>query len=250
MRRSLVSRKIRPIVKNAVSDLKVAYPIPIDSSHSIRSAFHNEYWPADYFIDRRGRIRYHHFGEGEYEKSERVIQELLREGGAAGLNADLVRINAAGAGASPSDDVRSPEIDVGYARAENFASPERIVRSSRKPTGEVCVESVGTRRIVERRRRERHTRIGTRKNCVQISQPRPPYGSGAGKTWDACSFQGEVGWHGARCPSWIDSGADGPGKIQQPRMYQLIRQMGSIKDVTFEIEFLDPGVEVFSFTFG
>ena len=70
-------------VKNAVSDLKVAYPIPIDSSHSIWSAFRNEYWPADYFVDAKGRIRYHHFGEGEYAKSERVIQALLRENGAA-----------------------------------------------------------------------------------------------------------------------------------------------------------------------
>ena len=66
-------------VKNAVSDLKVAYPIPIDSNHSIWSAFRNEYWPADYFVDAKGRIRYHHFGEGEYEKSERVIQALLKE---------------------------------------------------------------------------------------------------------------------------------------------------------------------------
>jgi len=119
-------------VKNAVSDLKVAYPVPIDSSHSIWSAFHNEYWPADYFIDRRGRIRYHHFGEGEYEKSERVIQELLSENGEAGLKGSALRITAAGAEAPPSDDVRSPETYVGYARAENFASPERMARGSRK----------------------------------------------------------------------------------------------------------------------
>jgi hypothetical protein len=119
-------------VKNAVSDLKIAYPIPIDSNHSIWSAFRNEYWPADYFIDRKGRIRYHHFGEGEYEKSERVIQELLRENGAASLNGSPVRITATGAEAPPSDDVQSPETYVGYARAENFASPERMARGSRK----------------------------------------------------------------------------------------------------------------------
>src|ERR1051325_3617136 len=132
MRRSLVSRKIRPIVKNAVSDLKVAYPIPIDSSHSIRSAFRNEYWPADYFIDRRGRIRYHHFGEGEYDKSERVIQELLRENGAAGLNSDPVRITAAGVETPPSEDVQSPETYVGYQRAKHFVSRERMAHDSRK----------------------------------------------------------------------------------------------------------------------
>jgi thiol-disulfide isomerase/thioredoxin len=92
-------------VKNAVSDLKVAYPIPIDSSHSIWSAFRNEYWPADYFVDAKGRIRYHHFGEGEYEKSERVIQALLKENGATGLDGSTVRITADGAEAPPSEDV-------------------------------------------------------------------------------------------------------------------------------------------------
>src|SRR5689334_9938172 len=76
-------------VKNAVSDLKIPYPVPIDSDLTIWSAFHNQYWPADYIIDRKGRIRYHHFGEGEYDKSERVIEELLREGGTPGLNDEL-----------------------------------------------------------------------------------------------------------------------------------------------------------------
>jgi len=95
-------------VKSAVSDLGVTFPVPIDSDHAIWSAFRNEYWPADYLIDGKGRIRYHHFGEGDYEKSERVIQELLRENGAAGLNGGTVRITAAGAEAPPCDDVRSP----------------------------------------------------------------------------------------------------------------------------------------------
>src|SRR5262245_26088771 len=119
-------------VKNAVSDLRVALPVAIDSNRSIWSAFRNQYWPADYFIDRRGRIRYHYFGEGEYEKSERVIQTLLRENGATGLDESAVRITADGAEAPPSEDVRSPETYVGYARAENFASPERMARDSRK----------------------------------------------------------------------------------------------------------------------
>ena len=119
-------------VKNAVFDLKIAYPIPIDSNHSIWSAFRNEYWPADYFVDAKGRIRYHHFGEGEYEKSERVIQALLKENGATGLDGSTVRITADGAEAPPNADVRSPETYVGYARTENFASPERITQDSRK----------------------------------------------------------------------------------------------------------------------
>ena len=113
-------------VKVAVSDLKIAYPIAIDSNRSIWQSFRNEYWPADYFIDAKGRIRYHHFGEGEYVPSERMIQALLREAGAVGLDESTVGIAADGAEVPPSEDVRSPETYVGYARAENFASPERI----------------------------------------------------------------------------------------------------------------------------
>jgi thiol-disulfide isomerase/thioredoxin len=116
-------------VKNAVADLKVPYPVSIDSDHSIWRAFRNEYWPANYIVDAKGRIRYHHFGEGEYEKSERVIQSLLKENGAAALDESTVRITADGAEAPAGEDVRSPETYVGYARAENFASPERMARS-------------------------------------------------------------------------------------------------------------------------
>ena len=81
-------------VKNAVLELKITYPVPVDSNHSIWEAFRNEYWPADYFIDAKGRIRYHHFGEGEYVKSERVIQSLLKENGATGLDETTVQITA------------------------------------------------------------------------------------------------------------------------------------------------------------
>jgi len=119
-------------VRDAVSDLNVTYAIPIDSNHSIWTNFRNEYWPADYIIDAKGRIRYHHFGEGEYAKSERVIRTLLRENGATGLDESIVRIKAEGAEAPPSNDLRSPETYAGYARAENFASPGRIARDSRR----------------------------------------------------------------------------------------------------------------------
>jgi thiol-disulfide isomerase/thioredoxin len=244
-------------VKNAVSDLKVAYPVPIDSNQSIWSAFHNEYWPADYLIDRKGRIRYHHFGEGEYEKSERVIQDLLREDGAAGPNGGFVHITAARAEAPPSEDVRSPETYVGYARAENFASPERMARDSRKTYSPPerpalnqwglggswkagaesgTLESVPGKVVFRFHSRDLHMVLGPAKNGKPVRFKVKLNGAAPGDD------------HGS------DSGADGAGEVRQPRMYQLIRQKGSINhiinDVTFEIEFLDPGVEVFSFTFG
>jgi thiol-disulfide isomerase/thioredoxin len=100
-------------VKTAVSELNISYPISIDSNHSIWSSFRNEYWPADYLVDGNGRIRYHHFGEGEYDRSERVIQKLLRENGATGIDEDLVRVAAEGPEAPPGIDVRSPETYAG-----------------------------------------------------------------------------------------------------------------------------------------
>jgi thiol-disulfide isomerase/thioredoxin len=245
--------KVPANVKNAVLGLKVAYPVPIDSNHSIWEAFRNEYWPADYFVDAKGRIRYHHFGEGEYVKSERVIQTLLRENGAAGLDESTVRITADGAEAPPGEDVRSPETYAGYAHAQNFASPERMARDSRKTyspparpalnqwglggswnvraeTG--TLESAPGKMVFRFHSRDLHMVVGPAKNGTPVRFRIKLNGAAPGDD------------HG------FDSGSDGAGEVRQPRMYQLVRQKGPIKDATFEIEFLDPGVEVFSFTFG
>ena len=187
-------------VKKAVSELNVAYPVPIDSNHSIWRAFRNEYWPADYFIDAKGRIRYRHFGEGEYEKSERVIQMLLKENGAAAIDESLVRITADGAEAPPSGDVRSPETYAGYARAENFASRADGARLSKdlQPAREPYIESVGARRIVEGRSRERRARLGAWKDRVPVPQPRPPYGPRPGQERNARPLQNKAEWRRAR----------------------------------------------------
>ena len=240
-------------VKNAVSGLKIAYPIPIDSNHSIRRAFRNEYWPADYWIDAKGRIRYHHFGEGEYVKSERVIQALLRENGATGLDGSTVRITAGGAEAPPSEDVRSAETYAGYARAENFASPERMSPDSRKAYNVPArpalnqwglggswkaadesdtLESAPGKIVFRFHARDLHMVLGPAKSGTPVRFKVKLNGAAPGDG------------HGS------DSGADGAGEVREPRMYQLVRQKGPIEDATFEIEFLDPGVEVFSFTFG
>ena len=240
-------------VRDAVSDLNVTYAIPIDSNHSIWTNFRNEYWPADYIIDAKGRIRYHHFGEGEYAKSERVIRTLLRENGATGLDESIVRIKAEGAEAPPSNDVRSPETYAGYARAENFASPGRIARDSRRiyspPASpelnqwglgglwnvgaeRATLESVSGKIMFRFHSRDLHMVLGPSKSGTPVRFKLKVNGAAPG--YD----------HGS------DSAADGTGEVRQPRMYQLVRQKGPINDVTFEIEFLDPGVEVFSFTFG
>jgi thiol-disulfide isomerase/thioredoxin len=240
-------------VKKAVSELRIAYPIPIDSDQSIWSAFRNEYWPATYFIDGKGRIRYHHFGEGEYERSERMIQALLKENGATGLDESLVQISPDGAEAPPSNTVRSPETYVGYARGENFASPERIARDSdrvysrparlalnqwgltgtwnvRAENGKL--QSAAGKIVFRFHSRDLHMVLGPGKNGTPVRFRVTLNGVAPG------------GDHGS------DSAPDGTGTVREPRMYQLIRQEGSITDSIFEIEFLDSGVEAFSFTFG
>ena len=240
-------------VKMAVVDLNLTYPVPIDSSYSIWTSFHNEYWPANYFVDGKGRIRDHHFGEGEYGQAERLIQALLKENGATGLDESLVHISADGPEAPPGDDVQSPETYAGYARAENFVSPEPITRDSRKTyslplrsalnqwglagswnfgTERATLESAPGKIVFRFHSRDLHMVLGPSRNGMPVRFNLKLNGASPGAN------------HGS------DSAADGTGEVQQPRMYQLIRQKVPIQDATIEIDFLDPGVEVFSFTFG
>jgi len=243
----------RANVENAVRELSVAYPVAIDSNHRIWDAFNNEYWPADYFIDGKGQIRYHHFGEGDYAESEHVIQKLLQANGATGLDESAVRISTGGVEAPPSGDVLSPETYVGYRQAQRFASPERVAQDSRKtyslPTTPSLNEwglggswNVGAEsgvlqsapgKIVFRfHSRDLHMVLGPMKNGKPIRFKVKLDGIPPG---DNCG---------------VDSTPDGNGEIREPRLYQLIRQKGRVEDRTFEIEFLDPGVQAFSFTFG
>ena len=240
-------------VKNAVSDLRVAFPVAIDSDRAIWSAFRNDYWPANYFIDRRGRIRHHHLGEGEYEKSERVIQELLRENGAAGPKGGPVRITAPGAEAPPSEDVQSPETYAGYKLGERFFSPERVARDSRRTYSPPLTPALNQWGLGG------SWNVGAERSALQAAPGKVVFrfhsrdlhmvlgpAKGGGPVRFKVSLDGAAPGddHG------VDCGPDGSGEVREPRLYQLIRQKGQIQDQTFEIEFLDPGVEVFSFTFG
>jgi thiol-disulfide isomerase/thioredoxin len=245
--------KDRANVEAAVRELHVAFPVAIDSDHAIWRAFGNEAWPADYFIDGKGRLRHHHLGEGDYDQSERIIQELLRENGATGLDAKMVQPSASGAEAPPSADVRSPETYVGYARAELFASREPVAKDSPRtyslPTApslnrwgfggawnigaESAVLQEGGGKIVFRfHSRDLHMVLAPAKDGTPVRFRLKLDGVAPGDD------------HG------VDSNTDGVGEVRQPRMYQLIRQKGPTGDRTFEIEFLDPGVQAFSFTFG
>src|SRR5258706_576371 len=120
-------------VRRAAKDMKVSYPIAIDSDHGIWRAFKNEYWPALYFVDAQGRIRHHHFGEGEYERSEKIIQQLLAAAGIVGIDKKLVSVDGRGAEAAADwASLKSPENYIGYKRTENFASPGGAVLDQRR----------------------------------------------------------------------------------------------------------------------
>jgi hypothetical protein len=240
-------------VAAAVRDLKVPYPVVMDSDYGIWQAFNNEYWPAFYLIDGKGQIRYHYFGEGEYDATERVIQQLLQENGAADPAASPASVSGIGVEAAPSDDEQSPETYMGYRRAEQFASPERVAHDAPKTYspparlslnhwglsgswnvgGESAVLQGASGKIVFRfHSRDLHFVLG-------------PAGNGRPIRFkvklDGAVPAGDAG---------VDCAADGTGEIREPRLYQLIRQKGQVVDRTFEVEFLDPGVHAYVFTFG
>jgi thiol-disulfide isomerase/thioredoxin len=245
--------KERANVQNAVRDLNIQYPVAIDSSHRIWDAFNNEYWPADYFIDGNGRIRYHHFGEGDYGESERVIQELLKANGATGLDEGTVRISADGVEAPPSGDEQSPETYVGYRQAQRFASPEQVAQDSRKTYSLPATLSLNEWGLGG------SWNVGAESGVLQAAPGKIVFRFHSrdlhmvlGPTKDGKPVRFNVKLDGAAPggSSGVDSAPDGTGEVRGPRLYQLIRQKGPIGDRIFEIEFFDSGVHAFSFTFG
>jgi cytochrome c biogenesis protein CcdA/thiol-disulfide isomerase/thioredoxin len=246
-------------VKRATHDLGIDYPVAIDNNYAIWRAFGNQYWPAHYFIDAKGQIRFHHFGEGDYAHSEQVIQQLLKEAGHADVgpmvsDTAAKRVRAEGVQMSADNaDMLSPETYVGYERAENFAerggeshdrihtyaAPDQLalnnwgLAGAWKVGAEQATLAAPTGSIVYRfHARDLHLVLGPGKDNKPVRFRVSIDGAAPG---DA---------HGT------DVMADGTGTVTEQRLYQLVRQPGDVKDHTFTIEFLDPGVEAYAFTFG
>jgi cytochrome c biogenesis protein CcdA/thiol-disulfide isomerase/thioredoxin len=241
-------------ISKSVHDLGITYPVAIDSNYAIWKAFNNQYWPAHYFIDANGTIRYHHFGEGEYDKSEEVIQQLLKMRGSNLNVSGIVQVNASGAqAAADAKDMQSPETYVGYARQENYVSPEKIAQDAPAlytAPGRMDVNNWGLagKWTVGSERAELVSAPG--KILFRFHARDLHLVLGPGKDGKPIRFR--VMLDGA--PPTDDHGADvdaqGNGTVKEYRLYQLIRQKGKVEDRTFEIQFLDPGVQVFAFTFG
>ncbi len=240
-------------VTKAVHDLNITYPVAIDNNYAIWRAFHNEYWPAHYFIDAQGRIRAHHFGEGGYDESEKVIQQLLAEAGHKSLPKDLVTDSATGVSmAADMDDAQSPETYIGYSRASNFASKGGEVQDQAQTytipkslkVNEWGLE--GNWRI-ERERAVQISYTGHLSYRFHARDLHLVMGSSDGKP---IHFRVTLNGLAPGANHGVDTDENGMGIVTGQRLYQLIRQTQPVKDRTFNIEFLDPNVEIFSFTFG
>jgi cytochrome c biogenesis protein CcdA/thiol-disulfide isomerase/thioredoxin len=241
-------------VKKALADLKITYPVAVDSNYAIWNAFHNQYWPAHYFIDAQGTIRHHHFGEGEYAESEQVIQQLLREKNAGLKTGGLVQVTAAGSQAAPDlDDVQSPETYIGYARQQNYASPQKIREDGPQTyssPGRLSVNQWGL--AGEWNVSDEHASLVSAPGKVifRFHARDLHLVLGPGKDGKPVRFQVRIDGSAPGEDHGADTDGKGNGVVKDYRLYQLIRQKGTVEDRTFEIEFLDPGVQAFAFTFG
>jgi thiol-disulfide isomerase/thioredoxin len=241
-------------VRRATKDLRIDYPVAIDSDYAIWSAFNNHYWPAFYFVDAQGQIRHHRFGEGDYEMSEMILQQLLTEAGISGIGHDLVSVDARGAEAAADwDSLRSPENYLGYQRTQNFASsdgavldtphvyaaPTRLRLNHWALAGDWTVH----RQAVALNQAE--GRIAYRFHARDLHLVMGPAAPGTPVRFRVLlDGQPQGAAHGT------DIDEQGNGTVTQPRLYQLIRQPGPVTERTFEITFLDPGVQAYAFTFG
>ena len=240
-------------VARAIRDLGIRHPIALDNEYKLWSALKNNYWPAHYFIDAQGRVRYHHFGEGNYGMSERVIRQLLAEAGRAPSGSASRPASAGAQRPAAIGDIRSPETYIGYWRAENFASPGGLLRDKAKTyalpgaplrlnqwafEGEWADARQSARAL--RPGAKLHFRFHARDLHLVLGAP-------GGKP---VRFRVTVDGQAPGQDRGVDVAADGFGRVTEERLYQLIRQKGAVRERSFTIEFLDPGVEAFAFTFG
>ncbi|GEQ77327.1 cytochrome C biogenesis protein DipZ [Comamonas testosteroni] len=241
-------------VSKAMKDLGINYPVAVDNQYAIWRAFKNQYWPAHYFIDATGRIRHHHFGEGGYAESERVIQQLLQEAGSSRSTMGLTEVDAGGVQmAANMDEVASPETYLGYERAENFLSTPKAVP-----------DRTATYLEPERPRLNTWGLAGQWMVGAESALLTGPSGSivyrfkardlhlvlSPGPDGKPVRFKVRIDGKPPGTAHGVDVAADGSGTVAGQRLYQLVRQSGVITEHTFSIEFLDSGVSAYAFTFG
>jgi thiol-disulfide isomerase/thioredoxin len=239
-------------VRRAVHDMGIEYPVAIDNDYAVWNAFGNQYWPALYIADPEKHIRHHHFGEGDYERSEGVIRQLLADAGAGELPKDPARVAVRGIEIPADwDNVRSPETYVGLGRSDGFSSggavldaPYVYTTPSRLHVNEWAFAgdwTVGLEKAVSNAANGRIAYCFHARDLNLILTP-PAEGSARFRVLLDGRAPGDA--HG------LDVDEEGEGVVNEQRLYQLIRQDGDISDRQFEIELLDPGAAALCFTFG
>ena len=241
-------------VRRAVKDMRIDYPVAVDNEHAIWRAFKNQYWPALYFIDAQGRLRHHHFGEGAYQQSEMIIQELLAEAGAEGIDRQATAVEGRGIEAAADwSGLRSGENYVGYERTQGFASP-----------GGAAVDKPRMYELPTRLRLNEWGLSGewtVKKDAVALNNPKGRIAyrfhardlhlvMGPAVPGSQVRFRVLIDGEPPGAAHGVDVDDNGEGTVTEQRLYQLIRQPKPVVDRLFEIEFSGPGVEAFAFTFG
>jgi thiol-disulfide isomerase/thioredoxin len=228
-------------VREAAKRFGLDYPIAVDNEFAVWRGFDNQYWPALYLIDGRGRIRHRHFGEGGYAESERAIQGLLTEAGAEGVSREIASVSADGVAAPADwDDVKSPETYLGSDRSENRgSSAERLKLNQWALEGDWTVQQQPA--VLK----EAGGRIAYYFHARDLNLVMGPVARGK-----PVRFRVLMDGHAPGAAHGLDVDAEGNGTVREPRMYQLLRQSAPVTARRFQIQFLDPGVEAFVFTFG
>jgi cytochrome c biogenesis protein CcdA/thiol-disulfide isomerase/thioredoxin len=239
-------------VIQAVQDLDIRYPVALDNDYAVWKALKNNYWPAHYFFDAQGRQRYHHFGEGRYQESEMVIRQLLAEAGhapkAGGMAATTTRGAEAGAAFAT---LNSPETYLGFKRADRFASPGGQVPNRPKTYASAPLS-------LNQWSLEGQWVVGPQSTRATATPAAIAYRFHArdvhlvlgSTTGLPVRFRVTIDGKAPGLDAGVDVKPDGTGEVSGQRLYQLVRQKGDVRDRTFRIEFLEPGVEAFAFTFG
>jgi len=235
-------------------NLGVRYPVAVDSDYGVWNDFANHYWPAIYLADANGRLRFHHFGEGEYAMTEMAIQQLLMEAGASDLDTDLVMVEPQGLEvAADWRSLGSPETYLGYRQSSGFVSEQsehydrphlyaggrRLLRNTWDLTGDWTVASHAA--VLN----EPNGKISFAFHARDVNLVMGPAQAGA-----SVPFRVTLDGHPVGDAGGTDVDADGLGVVTEQNTYQLVRQPGRVGDSVFEIEFLEAGVEAYCFTFG
>jgi thiol-disulfide isomerase/thioredoxin len=241
-------------VSQAAGFLDVAYPVALDSDYGIWRAFENEAWPAFYFIGADGRVRKHVFGEGGYDRSEHLIQQLLSEANGWPVARDIAAVSGTGVQAAPDErDLLSPETYIGYRQARNFASP-----------GGVSEDVPWLYKSIPALPLNHWSLAGNWTVGVEFASLNDPSGRisyrlhsrdlhlvlGGASQGKPIRFRVRIDGAAPGADHGFDVDAEGRGSVKEDRLYQLVRQAGPVRDRTFEIEFLDRGVRAYVFTFG